>query len=278
MHTQDLILKAYTVLKKNKIKTAQLDAEIILSDILKISRTNLLINENYKVTKNILARYKKAINRRSKNEPVAYITRKREFWSNDFFVNKSTLIPRPETELMVNEITKFLKRNIKILDIGTGCGCILLSLLKELKFSKGIGLDISKEAIKIAKKNSKQLNLSKRAHFIVADIRDFKSKQFDLIVSNPPYIETNDLNKLSIDIKNHEPLIALNGGIDGLDLIKKVIYKSNELLKKKGILAIEIGYKQYSRVSALLNQNNYDTLGKVIDYNDNIRCIISTKK
>ena len=174
-------------------------------------------------------------------------------------------------------INFFKNKKINILDIGTGSGCILLSILKELKFSRGIGIDVLPKAIQTAKKNSKKLKLFNRSKFKVIDINKFNIGKYDLIVSNPPYIPSGDIKNLSEDIINYEPLTALDGGIDGLDLIKKVIYKSNILIKRKGLLALEIGNNQYQRVSSLLEQNGYKEMGKEYDYKRNVRCIISTK-
>jgi len=161
--------------------------------------------------------------------------------------------------------------------MGTGSGCILLSILKELNFSRGTGIDISTRAIKTARINSKNLNLFHQSKFKVFDISKFNVGKYDLIVSNPPYIPTKDIKNLSEDIINYEPLVALNGGLDGLDLIKKVIYKANSLLKKNGLLAIEIGFNQYLKVSSLLRQHGFREMSKQCDYNHNVRCIISTK-
>ena len=153
----------------------------------------------------------------------------------------------------------------------------MLSILKELNNSRGVGIDISSKAIQIAKKNSIKFNLLNRARFKVFDINKFCLGKYDLIVSNPPYIPLKDIKNLSKDIKNHEPILALNGGIDGLDLIKKVIYKSSSLLKKNGLLAIEIGNHQYLKTSRLLKSQGFKEHSKEYDNNRNVRCIISTK-
>ena len=272
------IQSATEILRNYNIPSSRLDAEIIISNILGLKRENLITNGQMIINNKIIKEYDSAIYRRLKREPVAYIVGKKEFWSQDFIVNSSTLVPRPETEILIYKIVKIFKdKKINILDIGTGSGCIILSILKELKFSKGIGIDISSKAIKIAKENSKKMKLSNRVSFKVRNLDAISGNKFDLIVSNPPYIPIKDLKNLSKDIKNYEPIIALNGGVDGVDLIKKVIYKSILVLKKNGLLAIEIGNGQYRKVSNLLKLKGFKELSKEYDYNDNVRCIISTK-
>ena len=275
---ENIIRNASQILKTNNIDSYRLDAEIILSNIMKIPRNHLILNEKKYVSKKIRKRYNEAINRRANKEPVAYILGKKEFWSREFLINSSTLIPRPETELMIYGLISYFKnQKIRILDIGTGSGCILLAILKELVKAKGIGIDISSAAIKVAIKNAKKLNLLKRSKFKVFDLNKFNYGKYDLIVSNPPYIPSKKIKNLSKDIVNYEPIIALNGGIDGLDVMKKVIYKSTYLLKNNGLLAVEIGNQQYNKVSNFLKSNGFNEKSKVYDYNKNVRCIISTK-
>ena len=272
------IKQASQLLKNHNIVSHELDAEIILSDIMGVTREFLIVNNNKNISKNIIKKYNHAINRRINREPVAYITGKKEFWSKNFLVNQATLVPRPETELLIYKVINFFKnKKINVLDIGTGSGCILLSILKELNLSRGIGIDVSAKAIQTAKMNSKKLNLLYRSKFKVFDINEFHIGMYDLIVSNPPYVPSRDIRNLSKDIINYEPLLALDGGFDGLDLIIKVIYKSNSLLKKNGLLAIEIGNNQYLKVSRLLRQRGFREISKECDYNHNVRCIISTK-
>ena len=272
------IKKASQILKNHNVHTYELDAQIILSDIMGVTREFLIINDYLTVSKRTKKKYDNAIKRRIKKEPVAYIIGKKEFWSLNFKVTSSTLVPRPESELLIYNVIKYFKnKKINILDIGTGSGCILLAILKELQFSRGIGIDISAKAIKIAKENAKNLNLLNRSKFKTFDINSFNVGKYDLIVSNPPYVPFKEIRNLTKDIINFEPIVALNGGKDGLDLIKKVIYKSTKLLKKGGLLAIEIGNKQYPKVSDLLNQLGLKEMSKLYDYNRNVRCIISTK-
>ena len=278
MNLDNTINKASQILKNHNIHSHELDAQIILSNIMGVKRESLITNNEINISKKIMEKYDSAIKRRIKKEPVAYIIGKKEFWSEDFMVNHGTLIPRPETELLIYKIINFFKnKKINILDIGTGSGCILLSILKELNFSRGIGIDISAKAIQMAKVNSKNLNLFYRSKFKVIDLNKFNIGKYDLIVSNPPYIPSKDIKNLSKDITNYEPLTALNGGSDGLDLIKKVIYKSNHLLKREGLLALEIGHSQYQKVSYILRSNGYREMSKEYDFNRNVRCIIGTK-
>ena len=281
MILENTIREAAKILKVNNIESHKLDAEVIMSNIMNVDREFLIINNNLNISKDIIKKYNLAIKRRIKSEPVAYITGKKEFWSENFVVSNATLVPRPETELMIYKIIKFFKnKKINILDIGTGSGCILLSILKELNFARGTGIDISKKAIKVAKANSRNLNLLNRSNFRVCDLDNLNRCNFgkyDLLVSNPPYIPTKDIKNLSKDIANYEPINALDGGIDGLDIIKKVIYKSNKVIKKGGLLAIEIGNKQYLKVSNILAKEGFKEISKEYDYNSNVRCIISTK-
>ena len=278
MILQNIIEQASQTLKSHNITSHELDAEIILADVMGVEREFFITNNYVEISKKMIKKYNLAIKQRINRKPIAYITGKKEFWSEDFSVNYATLIPRPETELLIYKIVNFYKsKKINILDIGTGSGCILLSILKELNFSRGIGIDVSPKAIQMAIVNSKNLNLFYRSKFKVIDLSKFDIGRYDLIVSNPPYIPSRDIKNLSKDIVNYEPLTALDGGVDGLDLIKKVIYKSNHLLKRNGLLVLEIGRNQYQKVSNILRYNGYREMSKECDYDRNVRCIISTK-
>jgi release factor glutamine methyltransferase len=279
MNLLDLLNSGSKILKQNKIETYQLDSELVLSSLLEKKRENLLISLNEKVTKNTINNFEKLILRRVNKEPLAYILQKKEFWSKNFFVDRNTLIPRPETELLCESVIKvFRNNNLNILDMGTGTGCIILSILSEMRTAKGIGIDISRKAIEVAKKNSKQLGLNKRVKFFNKSLEVIYGYKFDLIVSNPPYIKTCDIKNLSDDVKRFEPKIALDGGKDGLDVIKKVIYKSKSILKRMGMLALEIGYGQHYKVSQILKEQGFKEELLVKDYKNNVRCILTRFK
>jgi release factor glutamine methyltransferase len=277
MEILKLINNGSKQLKDKNIYSHKLDSEILLSEALNQTREKILINLNKKIEPQKISDFYRFIERRSSKEPIAYILKKKEFWSKSFLVDHNTLIPRPETELMVEKIVKIFKtKDIFVLDIGTGTGCILLSILSELKNSKGIGIDISSKTIQIANANSKKHKLTQRTKFYKRSLDEIYHNKFDLIVSNPPYIMRKDIKNLNEDIRKFEPKLALDGGNDGLDVIKKVIYKSKNILKIKGMLALEIGNEQFKKVSEILQSNRFKTRYLVKDYRENIRCILST--
>ena len=279
MYISQIIDLGSKALKEKKIKSHIIDSELILSKILKISREKILILSDKKLKNTHVLSFNKLLKRRLHSEPIAYILKRKEFFSKNFYVNKNTLIPRPDTELLVEKILKvYKKKNPYILDIGTGSGCIILSLLQNLENSRGVGIDISKKALDLAKKNAQKMKLNKKCNFIHRSIEKISGYKFDLIVSNPPYIPRHQIKNLSKDIKQYEPRNALDGGNDGLDVIKKVIYKSTTILKKNGLLAIEIGNEQYKKVLQILNLYGFRNRFLIKDYQKNIRCLISVLK
>ena len=276
MNALELINYGSNELRKAGISSSSLDSEIILSKILKEKREKILINLKQEIDQIKVSKFKKLVKRRSFKEPIAYIFKEKEFWNKLFEVSKDTLVPRPETELMVESLVKIYKgKKIRILDVGTGSGCILIGLLTELKHSNGIGIDISNKAISIAKKNANKHLPNKNIKFFINKIEAINLGIFDLVVSNPPYIKSSLLVNLDKGIKSYEPKIALDGGNDGLDVIKKVIYKAVEILKISGMLALEIGNEQQFEVSKILTKKNFRIEHIIKDYRENTRCLIS---
>ena len=275
----EILKKGSDFLKKNKIGNPYLDTELILSKVTNKKREEILLNTKDKLKNKDITKFNNYIFRRYKKEPMAYILGYKHFWKYKFLTNKSVLIPRPDTELVIEESLKYLpmEKTKKILDVGTGSGCIIISLLKERPKCIATAVDISKNAIKVAKTNAKLHQLENKINFINIDIDKYKSYNYDLIISNPPYINSIELNRLDDDIKLHEPKIALSGGFDGFRDIKKVIVVSKKLLKINGKLIIEIGHKQKNQSVKILNENGYyiNKISKDLAGKD--RCIISTK-
>ena len=267
------------ILRNKFISNSQLDSEILMAEIINKDRNYILLNPNNSLNKNELNRFYKLIEQRSLGKPVAYLTNKKFFWNSEFFITNDTLIPRPDTEVIIENVFRLTKqkKRINILDIGVGSGCILLSILKERENFYGTGIDISEKCLKISKINATNLKVSSRLKLYKSDVDKFNLGKYDLIVSNPPYIKTNKLKYLERDVAEFEPRIALNGGLDGLSEIRKVIKKSSELIKNGGKLILEIAYNQKNEVKNLLRKNSFYIDSVVKDIANNDRCIISTK-
>ena len=267
------------ILKLSNIETYKLDNELLLAKVINCTREELLINLQKKIDKIKFNKYLKLVIRRKKNEPIAYIFKTKEFWKNKFYVNKNVLIPRPETEIIVDEVLKITNRyaSKNFLDVGTGSGCIILSIIKERPNCYGTAIDISKKALKIANINAKMHHLENKISFINIDIDKFNLNKYDYIVSNPPYINKFELNRLGKNIRLFEPNKALEAGIDGLREIKKLILKSRKLLKINGKLIFEIGIKQLKFIMIFLNKNGFYTNKICKDIYSNPRVIIATK-
>tara|TARA_B100000900_G_C20547106_1_gene703038 strand:+ start:505 stop:1350 length:846 start_codon:yes stop_codon:yes gene_type:complete len=274
-----ILIKYKNYLKKNNISSAALDTELLLSSVINKSREYLIINSKEEIEDIKIRKFQNLIERRKNREPIAYILKKKDFWKSTFYVDKNVLIPRPDTEILIQEALKNTPKNrkISILDIGTGSGCILLSLLKERKKFKGTGIDISKNALKVANFNAKIHQLKNRVKFIKSSVDNFFKDKYDLIISNPPYINKIDFKYLERDVYKFEPAEALKGGNDGLSIIKKVVERSSKLLKMNGKLILEIGYDQKFRVEHMLKFKKFYINKIAKDYGNNNRCIICTK-
>ena len=271
--------KGSKILKNKFIPNSQLDSEILMAKTINKDRNYVILNPNYFIKNNDLNYFYNLIKQRSLGNPVAYLTNKKFFWSSEFFVTNDTLIPRPDTEIIV-EIILFLtkqKNKINILDIGIGSGCILLSILKERKNFYGTGIDISKKCLNISKINAINLKVNSRLKLYKSDVDKFNLGKYDLIVSNPPYISNHRIKYLEDDVAKFEPKQALDGGLDGLSEIRKVINKSSELIKRNGKFILEIGFDQKNKVIKLLEQKGFYINCTLKDLAKNDRCIVSTK-
>ena len=279
MNILSAIDQANKLLITKGIISSRLDCEILMSKVTQTSRGDVLLNLNKELTIKELKQYKNLIEQRSKKKPIAYIIEKKEFWKDDFYVTKDVLIPRPDTELIVQNVLEITKKrsSLNILDIGVGSGCIILSILKERTTFKGTGIDISKKSLNICRINSDNLRIFNRLKLFKSDIDNFNYGKYDLIISNPPYIKKFDLKYLDKDVVGFEPKLALDGGLDGLSGIRKVINNSTRLIKRKGILILEIGFDQADKVKEILKKKGFYIKDVLKDLANNNRCIISIK-
>ena len=279
MNYQEILNKGSQILTTKKIKHPNLDCELILSKVLNKSREEILINIKNNIDKKEQDKFHYYLNKRKKNKPIAHILGFKYFWKFKFYINESVLIPRPETEHLVEEALKQIpvSKSVNIIDIGTGSGCAIISLLKERQNCRAIAIDISKEALKVAKINAKMHHLENKIKFLHIDIDKFNSSKYDLIISNPPYINKIDLMRLDDGVRLYEPRLALYGGNTGFEQIKKTIEKSSKLLKYNGRLIIEIGEGQKNYTTKILQSNGFYINKICKDLSGKDRCLVNTK-
>ena len=279
MNINSAISHGSKILKNKSISSSQLDSEILMSKTINKDRKYILLNPNNILNKNELKIFLNFIEQRSLGKPVSYLTNKKFFWNSEFFISNDILIPRPDTEIIIENVLRLTKNKnkINILDIGVGSGCILLSILKEKVFFNGTGIDISKKCLDICEINALNLKVRSRLKLYKSNVDKFNLGKYDLIVSNPPYIDKLKLKYLERDVVKFEPKLALDGGLDGLSEIRKVIKKSSDLIKKNGKFILEIGYDQKNKVINLLKKEGFYINSIQKDLAKNDRCIVSTK-
>jgi len=279
MKIENAIKEGFLKLKQNNIETALLDSQILMSKTIKRDQKFIILNSGKNLKSCDYQLFKKLISYRAKGKPVAYLTGIKSFWNYDFSLNEKVLIPRPDSELIVEQVLKIYKNKKKInfLEVGVGSGCLILSILKEKKSFSGTGIDISNHAIKISNINAKKFKIENRIKLFKTDIDNFNIGKYDLIISNPPYIKKLDFKNLKRDVVNFEPRLALDGGLEGLSCFRKIIKKSSELIKNRGKLILEIACDQKRDVVKILRDNGF-YINKILrDLANNERCIISTK-
>ena len=254
---KDIFIEYKKILKENNFETYSLDVEVLLMNVTGFSKTQLYLNTDYTLKTEEYEKFKKFFNRRLKNEPIAYIIEKCEFMGMNFLLNNHTLIPRPDTEILVEKAIEIINKNNfnNALDIGTGSGAIAISLAKYCNINV-TALDINDKAIEMAKKNA-NINKVKNIEFIQSDIFEKINNKYDIIVSNPPYIKTQDIKTLEKNVKNYEPILALDGGKSGLIFYEKITNNAIKYLNKNGYLMLEIGYDQAEDVKNIMENNNF---------------------
>ena len=278
MDIQSALKKGQSILIDNNIISAKLDSEILMSQAIRKNKKFIILNLHKEIKKRDLDYFDNLIQERAKSKPIAQIIKKKDFWKYEFIVNNNVLIPRPDTEILIEQALKLIKNKnrLQILDIGIGSGCILMSILKEKKNFIGTGIDISNKSLQISKVNGQKLRINNRLRLFKSNIDNFNTGKYDLIVSNPPYIKKSNLKCLEKDI-GFEPKQALDGGLDGLSEIRKVINKSSELIKRNGHFIIEIGFDQKNKVKKILRDKGFYIKKTVKDLSNHDRCIVSIK-
>lgn len=285
-----LIKPEIEVLKKSGSETASLDCRLLLSHVLEKKNT-VYTHENVYITDNEIKKFKVLISERSLGKPVSRIINKRNFWKRDFKLNEEVLDPRQDTEVLITAVLKYYTNifdKLDILDLGSGSGCIGLSLLEELKFSNVSFLDVSKKSLEIVKINATEYNLEHRSEYFQLnwnsknwdnDLLKYRNKsKFDIIVTNPPYIPTDEIKSLQREVKDFDPFVALDGGLDGLMAYKTIFPKFNRILKNGSKVFVEIGMGQEDMVIKIGHENNLLLLGYEKDLSGIVRVIVFMTK
>lgn len=280
MNIEEILKKEINNLKQNNIENSTLKAKILLANILNVKKEYLLMHSEEEIKQEDKIKYENCIKELIKGKPLQYITNKQEFMALDFYVDENVLIPQPDTEILVEkaiEIAVTTQKN-KILDMCTGSGCIAISLAKKINNAQIIAVDISNNALNVANKNAINNNVENKIKFINSDMFNNIEEKFDIIVSNPPYIETETINKLGIEVQN-EPHLALDGGIDGLKFYKIIANNAFKYLNENGYLLLEIGYNQQNSVTQLLQDiGKYKNIETIKDLGGNYRVVIARKE
>jgi release factor glutamine methyltransferase len=275
VNIENALKEAIEILQKNSVASPILDARILIQHVTSLSREDVIFKAlQINLSENQQKKYFDLIDQRAKKIPLTHLTNNREFFANNFYVDENVLDPRPDSEALVEMvIEKFNKfSTLNICEIGCGSGCLIISLLRHFENCLGLALDISNKALVIAQKNADTNQILNRINFIQSDL--FKNLQndqiFDIIISNPPYIPTNDIENLQDEVRLYEPRIALDGGLDGLDFYRKIAEQSQKFLKNNGDIFLEIGYNQHQDVKNIFENNNF----KYIDFKKDLSGII----
>lgn len=286
MNIKELINFGKTTLEKNKVEDAGIIARVLAQYILKMDRNKIVINENSNIEEIDKHRYYLAIIEIIQGMPLQYITNSQEFYGIQMYVNEKVLIPQPDTEILVQEVIKIIEqknknkeqKDMEILDMCTGSGCIAVAIATNVQNVNVMLADVSREALEIAKVNAQHTNTTEKFKFIQTNMFENVEGKFDIIVSNPPYIETDTIKSLDKQVQN-EPLLALDGGKDGLKFYRILVNEGYKYLNKDGYLCMEIGYNQKQKVEELLKQNEkYTSIYTLKDFNGNDRVVIAKLK
>ena len=278
MNIENAIKEAVEILKKNSIASAILEARILMSFIAKLSKEDIVFKASQiNLSQDQEEKYFDLIRKRIKKIPLTHLTNNREFFGNNFYVDENVLDPRPDSETLVEMMIKKYKNSsfLNLCEIGCGSGCLIISLLKHFKDWNGTAIDISKKALEIAQKNAENNEVFGRIEFLESNLfKSFRDNQiFDIIISNPPYIPTADIENLQDEVRLYEPRIALDGGLDGLDFYRHIANQSRKFLKNNGNIFLEIGYNQHQEVVDIFEKFNFKFIDSAKDLSGIIRVL-----
>ena len=279
MFLKELYTNSINLLKDKGVLTANLDVKILLAFLLNIDTKEIINYFNNEISNEFLNNFQKLLSRRLNREPIANIIGKKAFWDYDFIVNENVLTPRPDSETLIEAVLENYKdkdQKLNILDLGTGSGCLILTLLSIYQNSQGLAIDISDKALEIAKQNAKLLNIN-RIKFLKNNWNDNINKKFDIIISNPPYIPKKEIEILEPEVNKYNPLLALDGGNDGLDCYKYLAENLQKNCKENTKIFLEIGKNQENNIIEIFKNNKFELLKMYKDINGIIR-ILELKK
>ena len=290
-NSKELLIDGINKLQLSKIPMPELDARILLSYAINYQDI-IYMHNDISISKNKKNKFYDYLNKRIQGKPVSRIVGSRNFWKKNFLINKYTLDPRQDSEVIVDIVTKNysnINKHIQILDLGAGSGCIGLSIIDDLKNSSLLSLDICKQALEQVNINAKRLNLDKKLHYaqinwfektwiqnvklIIENEKLFSKNKFDIIVCNPPYIKSSEIKKLQIEVKNYDPLISLDGGVDGCDSYKAILKDLSKLLSNNGVCFMEIGFDMLEDIKIILKETNLNLIKVYKDFQGHHRVI-----
>mgnify|MGYP003343511788 FL=1 len=290
-NSKDLLLDGISKLKSSKIPNPEIDARILLSYAINYQNT-IYMHNDISISKKDKNKFYCFLDKRIQGKPVSRILGSRNFWKNNFLINKYTLDPRPDSEVIIDVLTKTFcnsSKHFQVLDLGSGSGCIGLSLIDEIKNTSLLSLDICKQSLEILNKNAHRLNLINKLHcaqinwfentwienikIIIQNEKLFSKNKFDIIVCNPPYIKSSDIEKLQTEVKNYDPLVSLDGGIDGCDSYRVIFKDLRELLAEEGLCLFEIGYDLLDNIKIILKEFNLNLIKVHKDFYGHSRVI-----
>lgn len=277
----DSLRNAVLQLQRAHIETASMDARILLQHVLSVTREQLMLDHERELTHAQSTTFQRLVERRILRQPISQLTGKREFWGMSFRVSEHTLDPRPDSETLIDAIISRIPQReaaLDILDLGTGTGCLMLTVLSEYPNARGTGVDICNNALAVARENARNLGMENRTAFVSSCWGEKVEGSYDIVISNPPYIPSSAIASLAPEVSQWEPKLALDGGVDGMDCYRAIASQLKRLLKPTGLCVFEIGMGQAKELEAIVQSHGLQVVGSKDDLALITRCIIVTHK